>query len=75
MVSKNFKVPGEKQNKKFFTFHKRSYPLQRQGQDVNTDIKNRFATIDDFHYLDQSEETKSAKRLVDSKTIDTHNKS
>ena len=44
LVSKNIKVPGEKQNKKFFTFHKRSDALQRQGQDVNTDIKNRFVT-------------------------------
>ena len=72
VVSKDIKSPGEKTNKKFFTFqrktNKKSEHLQRHG-----DIINQFVTLDNFQYLDKSEETNCIQRIVDSKTIALHN--
>ena len=68
VVSKDIKSSGEK----FFKFqrktNKKSEHLQRHG-----DIINQCATLDNFQYLDQSEETNCIQRIVDSKTIDLHN--
>ena len=71
VVSKDIKSSGEKMNKKFFTFqrktNKKSEHLQRHG-----DIINQFVTLDNFQYLDQSEDTNCIKRMVESTSIDLH---
>jgi len=77
VVSKDFKVPSEKTNKKFFTFHKTKHkssePLEKHGELIDFAIKNHFSTIDNFQYLNQTNNTNCIKRMVDSKTIDLHN--
>jgi len=77
VVTKNFKVPSEKTNKKFITFHKSKHKSQRcldkKDEIVNSAKKNDISTLDYSQCFNQSKKTNCIKRMVDSKTIDLHN--
>ena len=74
VVSKDSKVFGCKENKNFYTFHKKllEYDNVKKAKDIkNSNVVNQCSTLDNFHLFNPAKKTKHGRTLIQCQSINT----